>query len=179
MSNKNAVIVSIKDYELLCSNNAKFLKDYNIFLVRGSGQNADLKGTYRELIVDNPDDGQMILTAFKEILKEDEMKDNLLVFFGKNLPRMDKEALSEYKTVFCPKGNLKKDVDKFINKQSYQNFRNKSSADKAPKKQDVKENEKKSENKTDQTSFIILLLESGQKINKQRMWGNLSLKAKR
>ena len=49
MSNKNAVIVSIKDYELLCSNNAKFLKDYNIFLVRGSGQNADLKGTYREL----------------------------------------------------------------------------------------------------------------------------------
>lgn len=104
MSNKNAVIVSIKDYELLCSNNAKFLKDYNIFLVRGSGQNADLKGTYRELIVDNPDDGQMILTAFKEILKEDEMKDNLLVFFGKNLPRMDKEALSEYKTVFCPKG---------------------------------------------------------------------------
>lgn len=83
MSNKNAVIVSIKDYELLCSNNAKFLKDYNIFLVRGSGQNADLKGTYRELIVDNPDDGQMILTAFKEILKEDEMKDNLLVFFGK------------------------------------------------------------------------------------------------
>lgn len=73
MSNKNAVIVSIKDYELLCSNNAKFLKDYNIFLVRGSGQNADLKGTYRELIVDNPDDGQMILTAFKEILKEDEI----------------------------------------------------------------------------------------------------------
>ena len=72
MSNKNAVIVSIKDYELLCSNNAKVLKDYNIFLVRGSGQNADLKGTYRELIVDNPDDGQMILTAFKEILKEDE-----------------------------------------------------------------------------------------------------------
>ena len=62
---------------------------------------------------------------------------------------MDKEALSEYKTVFCPKGNLKKDVDKFINKQSYQNFRNKSSADKAPKKQDVKENEKKSENKTE------------------------------
>ena len=141
MSNKNAVIVSIKDYELLCSNNAKFLKDYNIFLVRGSGQNADLKGTYRELIVDNPDDGQMILTAFKEILKEDEMKDNLLVFFGKNLPRMDKEALSEYKAVFCPKGNLKKGVDQFINKQSYQNSRNKSSADKAPKKQDVKENE--------------------------------------
>ena len=143
MSNKNAVIVSIKDYELLCSNNAKFLKDYNIFLVRGSGQNANLKGTYRELIVDNPDDGQMILTAFKEILKEDEMKDNLLVFFGKNLPRMDKEALSEYKTVFCPKENLKKGVDEFINKQSYQNSRNKSSADKAPKKQDVKENEKK------------------------------------
>lgn len=57
--------------------------------------------------------------------------------------------MSEYKTVFCPKGNLKKDVDKFINKQSYQNFRNKSSADKAPKKQDVKENEKKSENKTE------------------------------
>lgn len=149
MSNKNAVIVSIKDYELLCSNSAKFLKDYNIFLVRGSGQNADLKGTYRELIVDNPDDGQMILTAFKEILKENEMKDNLLVFFGKNLPRMDKEALSEYKTVFCPKGNLKKGVDEFINKQSYQNSRNKSSADKAPKKQDVKENEKKSENKTE------------------------------
>lgn len=34
-------------------------------------------------------------------------------------------------------------------KQSYQNSRNKSSADKAPKKQDVKENEKKSENKTE------------------------------
>ena len=61
------------------------------------------------------------------------------------------------------------------------------SADKAPKNKDVKENEKKSENKTESKAvtapntpneFIILLLESGQKINKQRMWGNLSLKAK-